>query len=269
MNGPHQGSRPNALSAFEPQLDEQHDRAGPAKRADQVQRAELQRPHVRRRRTRSGSPCAAPAGTGRPARSALRARGRDRMTRRGYCAQLADSDRASGCGRAAGRTRSDRRSSRRARRRPARRPSSACRSSRPRTPCCSRSRPRGSAKETMVRGRAITQASTSTSRTTAATRCDLIVRSSLEYTGICIACGGAARAVGFGRGACEQLHVGRHVDVQRLDVDAAPDAAHDELVALAAASGRTRSTGSRRACDPAATVRHLDARRCRRARAFT
>ena len=54
-----------------------------------------------------------------------------------------DSGRASGCGRAAGRTRSDRRAIRRSRRRTRRRASSACRPSRPRTPCCSRSRPRG------------------------------------------------------------------------------------------------------------------------------
>ena len=57
----------------------------------------------------------------------------------------------------------------------------------------------------------------------------------LEYTGICIACDAVPRAVRFGARAREEVHVGRHVDVQHLDVDAAPHAADDQLVALRAA----------------------------------
>jgi len=46
--------------------------------------------------------------------------------------------------------------------------------------------------------------------------------------------GRAAGAVGLGFHGAEQFHIGRHVDVQRFDVHAAPHAAHDELVALRA-----------------------------------
>ena len=45
---------------------------------------------------------------------------------------------------------------------------------------------------------------------------------------------GASRALALIASALEERHVGRHVNMQRFNVDAAPHAADDELVALRA-----------------------------------